>query len=58
VQRADDREETVRERFRVYREQTQPLLDFYRGRGVPIHDVDGDRAIDAVQADLLAIVRR
>lgn len=58
VQRADDREETVRERFRIYREQTQPLLDFYRGRGVPIHDVDGDRAIDAVQADLLALVRR
>lgn len=58
VQRADDREETVRERFRVYREQTEPLLAFYRQRGVPIHDLDGDRAIDAVQADLLATVRR
>jgi adenylate kinase len=58
VQRADDREETVRERFRVYREQTEPLVAFYRERGVPIHDVDGHRAIDAVQADLQAIVRR
>jgi len=58
VQRADDREETVRERFRVYRAQTEPLVAFYRGRGVPIHDVDGNRAIDAVQADLQAIVRR
>jgi adenylate kinase len=57
VQRADDREETVRERFRVYRSQTEPLVAFYRDRGVSIHDVDGDRAIDAVQADLQAIVR-
>jgi adenylate kinase len=52
VQRADDREETVRERFSVYRAQTAPLVAFYRDRGVPIHDLDGDRAIDAVQADL------
>jgi adenylate kinase len=58
VQRADDREETVRERFSVYRSQTEPLVAFYRARGVPIHDVDGNRAIDAVQADLQALVRR
>jgi adenylate kinase len=58
VQRADDREETVRERFRVYREQTEPLVAFYRSRGVPIHDVDGDRGIEAVQADLQRIVHR
>ena len=58
VQREDDREETVRERFRVYREQTAPLVAFYRERGVPIHDVDGNRAIEAVQRDLLTLVGR
>jgi adenylate kinase len=31
VQRDDDREETVRKRLAVYREQTRPLVDFYRG---------------------------
>ena len=31
VQRADDREETVRTRLAVYREQTQPLVEFYQG---------------------------
>ncbi len=31
VQRDDDREETVRERLAVYRRQTAPLVDFYRG---------------------------
>ncbi len=31
VQRDDDREETVRNRLNVYKEQTRPLVDFYRG---------------------------
>jgi adenylate kinase len=33
-QRDDDREETVRERLRVYAEQTAPLVSFYEGRGL------------------------
>jgi adenylate kinase len=34
VQRADDREDTVRTRLKVYAEQTAPLLDHYRRRGL------------------------
>lgn len=34
VQRSDDKEETVRERFRVYKERTEPLVSHYRERGV------------------------
>ena len=30
VQRTDDREETVLERLKVYHEQTEPLVDYYR----------------------------
>jgi adenylate kinase len=33
VQRADDREDTVRERLQVYRRQTAPLVDYYRRSG-------------------------
>jgi adenylate kinase len=58
VQREDDREETVRHRLEVYRENTAPLVDHYRRRGVPVHVVDGDRGIEAVQGDLLAYVGR
>ena len=32
--RSDDNETTIRNRMRVYREQTQPLIDHYRGLGV------------------------
>jgi len=38
--RADDRPETIRERLRVYRDKTEPLVEFYRERGI-LADVDG-----------------
>lgn len=58
VQREDDREETVRHRLEVYRANTAPLVEHYRQSGVPVHTIDGDRAIEAVQADLVARVGR
>ena len=48
TQRADDTEETVQRRLQVYREQTEPLIEYYRGRGAPLHRVDGTRAVDEV----------
>ena len=38
--RADDKPETVRERLRVYREKTEPLIGFYQKRGLLV-SVDG-----------------
>ena len=32
VQREDDSEESIKNRLRVYREQTQPLIEYYRSR--------------------------
>ncbi|HEX9109795.1 MAG TPA: adenylate kinase [Longimicrobiales bacterium] len=54
VQRADDREETVRRRLQVYREQTEPVLAYYRERGTLVLLVRGDRTVDEVQADLVS----
>jgi adenylate kinase len=47
--RADDNEAAIRTRMRVYREQTQPLIDYYRQRGV-LREVDGLGTVDAVAA--------
>ncbi len=52
-QRDDDKAETVTRRIRVYLEQTQPLIDYYRNKGILL-EVDGAQAIDAVSVDLLA----
>lgn len=52
-QREDDNVETVGQRIRVYHQQTQPLIDYYRDKGVLI-EVDGAQQIDEVAADLYA----
>jgi adenylate kinase len=54
--RADDNEETIRIRMRVYREETAPLLEYYKNKNLLVK-IDGDRSIEAVQADLLATIR-
>jgi adenylate kinase len=47
IQREDDNEETIRNRLDVYREQTEPLIGYYRKRG-KLRTVDADGRIDEV----------
>jgi adenylate kinase len=56
-QRDDDSEVTARTRLSVYWNQTSPLIDYYRGRGV-LKDIDGDQSIDDVTDDLTAEIAR
>ncbi len=49
VARGDDNEEVLRNRLSVYREQTAPLVEFYRGKGL-LKSVDGMRPVDDVTA--------
>jgi adenylate kinase len=42
----------VRERLRVYREKTEPLIGYYGGRGL-LHEIDGDRPIDEVTSQMM-----
>ncbi len=55
IQRADDRPETVRKRLQVYFEQTAPLLEYYRRRGV-LAEVDGERSIPEVTRQVMETV--
>lgn len=48
VARKDDRKEVVQERLRVYREQTEPLVAFYRDRPT-FRRVDGNQPAEAVR---------
>ena len=52
-QREDDKKETVTQRIRVYKEQTQPLIEYYRDRGT-LMEIDGSQSIEKVSAVLLA----
>ena len=55
IQRADDREEVVRQRLLVYHCDTAPLIDYYRP--MPgFHEISGDRQPEQVFEDLRRIV--
>lgn len=55
IQREDDNEETISSRLEVYREQTEPLIDYYRSRD-KLKVVDADGSIDEVYDRLLAVL--
>ena len=47
ILRDDDKPETVQKRLSVYHEQTQPLINYYKGKGI-LKDVDGTKDMDVV----------
>ena len=49
--RTDDTPEAIRTRLELYRQETEPLVEYYRAQGslVPIH---GDRPVDDVFAEI------
>lgn len=55
VTREDDRPEVVRERLQEYRDNTKPLEEFYRERGL-LEEVDGEGTPDEVAARLEDII--
>ena len=44
ILREDDKPETVQKRLKVYHEQTQPLIDYYKNQGI-LKSVDGTQPI-------------
>lgn len=55
ILREDDKPETVKNRLNVYHEQTQPLIDYYKGQSI-LRTVDGTKAMDEVFADILKVL--
>lgn len=51
IRRADDRPESVRARLKVYRDQTAPILPYYRAKGV-LRALHGMASPDQVAADI------
>lgn len=53
--RLDDHPATVRKRFQVYMERINPLLDYYRGKGVLVH-LNGQLPVPEVTQQILTAV--
>ncbi len=56
LQRDDDREETIRNRMKVYQEQTAPLENYYREAGLLV-TIDGMGEISEVQQAILTALQ-
>lgn len=64
IQRDDDREETVRKRLEVYREQTRPLVDYYANwansgdpKAPQYRRIEGVGSVEAIREELFAALR-
>ena len=56
-QRDDDKPETVKNRIKVYFEQTSPLISYYRDHNKLV-EIDGTQPIDQVSKDLLGALKK
>lgn len=56
IQREDDKAATVERRIKVYSEQTSPLIEYYRQKGL-LAEVDGEQSIDQVSQEILAAIK-
>ena len=55
ILRDDDKPETVLKRLNVYHEQTQPLIDYYTGKGI-LKEVDGTKDMSEVFDEIVEIL--
>lgn len=54
-QRDDDKEETIRKRLKVYKEDTKPLIKYYKDKGI-LRRVDGSKDIEEVKNTIEDII--
>ncbi len=52
LHRADDNEETIRQRLTAYDQQTKPLIEYYRGQSF-LHEVEGNRDPEEIAKELI-----
>lgn len=52
IVRSDDKHESIKERLKVYHEQSEPVIDLYRGRGI-VHEIDAAQPIEKVHEDIM-----
>lgn len=56
MRRKDDEPEAIRNRLKVYRAQTAPVIDWYGEHGMKVHKVDADGPVDEVTRRALKVL--
>ncbi|MFH0853886.1 MAG: adenylate kinase [bacterium] len=52
--REDDKEDKIKERLRIYHEETEKLIEYYRDKGILIR-IDGEQSIEKVHEDIMSM---
>jgi len=55
--RNDDKEETVRERLRVYYKNTEPLIGYYESKGI-LYNFDGTKDIEVTTGEIMSKLKQ
>lgn len=55
VQRADDTSESIKKRLSAYKDQTEPLIEYYRPRDL-VCIIDGNRPVEPIFKDIIKIL--
>lgn len=51
--RSDDNEETISKRFRVYREQSEPIISYFEEQDYPLVSINGEGTIEGITQRLI-----
>jgi adenylate kinase len=57
VQRPDDREDTIRQRLRIYHQNTEELIPYYQAKGL-VREVPGEGPIEQIYSHLLRVLNQ
>lgn len=55
IHRADDQEEIILDRLAIYNQTTEPILEFYRNKGI-LHKIKGDGGIQDIFSQIVTIL--
>jgi adenylate kinase len=56
-QREDDKEEAVKKRLQVYKNETEPLVNYYKKKGI-LHEINGEQGIGKIFEDIVRILSK
>lgn len=56
--RPDDTEEVIHRRFEEYEKATLPIIDWFKQKGLRVHEVNAERSVDEIHGDIMQRIGR
>ncbi|MDO8505464.1 MAG: nucleoside monophosphate kinase [bacterium] len=57
IVREDDKPESIKQRLEIYHEQSEPIVQIYRPRGI-LYEIDASQSIEKVHEDIMQVLRK